>query len=368
MLPFQSRRVVIKLGTGILTSGIGELNTERIAGICRQIDLLRREKVQVAIVSSGAVGLGMGKLGLTKRPSDLARLQACAAVGQGILIQTWQDGFTPYGATVAQLLFTRDDLRARNRHLAARSTIERILQDGLVPVINENDSISAEEIKFGDNDVLSSMAASLIHADYLVILSTAPGLIDLNGNREIVPVVTRITPEILAMAEGPGSVTAVGGMITKLEAARIANRSGCGVFIARGSEPDVLTRIFSGDNPGTFFVPAGLPLVSRKRWLAFFEQPKGTVTVDAGAAEALRTKGGSLLAKGVSAVNGSFQAGEIVNIADPSGDAFARGVAQFSSEELARVSRLSSEEIRRLFPNRKRLEVVHRNSMVMLQC
>jgi glutamate 5-kinase len=381
-LPFKTCRVIVKLGTGILTSGIGKLNTDRIADICRQIHLLRQQNVRVILVSSGAVGLGMGKLGLDKRPTDLARLQACAAVGQGILIQTWQRYFEQYGITVAQLLLTRDDLRARKRHLAARSTFERLLDDDIVPIVNENDPVSAEEIKphpvaddndspaaaraFGDNDVLSSMVASLVRADYLLILSTAPGLLDLQGDKRVIPVVEKVDAEVMKLAGGTTSVTAVGGMVTKLDAARIANRSGCGVFIASGSEADVVQKIFSGNNPGTFFVPSGAPLESKKRWLAFFEHPKGTLRIDEGAAQALVEHGSSLLAKGIASIKGRFQAGEIIDVAGPEGQLVARGVAQFSSEELSRIARKDMSEIKTLFPGRKRLEAIHRNSMVML--
>lgn len=365
-LPLKTRRVVIKLGTGILTSGIGELNTSRIADICRQINFLRQQDVQVIVVSSGAVGLGMGKLKLEDRPSDLPRLQACAAVGQSVLIQTWQKHFESYGLTVAQLLLTRDDLKARSRHLAARNTLERLLECNTVPIVNENDSVSAEEIKFGDNDVLSAMVASLIQADYLLILSTAPGLINVTGDGQVIPVVQRITEDIRKLASGTTSVTAVGGMVTKLDAARIANRSGCGVFIANGAEPDIIPRIFSGNNPGTFFVPSGIPLESKKRWIAFFHQPSGTVHIDAGACEALVQNGRSLLAKGITSVEGEFRAGEVVNVATPTSESLARGIAQFSSEEIARILQKDISEIRGLYPGRKRLEIVHRNSMVML--
>lgn len=366
-LPFKSRRVVVKLGTGILTSGIGEIHDGRIREICRQIHLLKKENVRVVIVSSGAVGLGMGKLGLKQRPTDLATLQACAAVGQSILIQTWQQHFEPYGQTVAQLLLTRDDLRSRTRHLAARDTLEYLIDDGIIPIVNENDSVSVEEIKFGDNDVLSAMVASLIRSDYLLILSTAPGLINTAGDGKVIPVIEKVTPEIQKLATGTTSATAVGGMITKLEAANIANRSGCGVFIADGSAEDVILQIFAGKNPGTFFVPSGAPLESKKRWLAFFQQPAGTVRIDSGARKALIDEGGSLLAKGITAVEGDFRSGEIVNITDPDSETVARGVAQFSSEQIAQIRDKDISEIRPLFPTRKRFEIVHRNSMVMLK-
>ncbi len=364
--PLTPRQIVVKLGTGILTSETGRIDTDRIADICRQLHELRAAGVRVIIVSSGAIGLGMARLGLKRRPRRLERLQACAAVGQSILIQLWQSGFEPFGTHVAQLLVTRDDLRSRSRHVAAMNTFNHLLNEGVVPVVNENDSISAEEIKFGDNDVLSAMVASLTGADFLFIISTAPGLVDRNGTGEIVPVVEKITPEIERMAGGTESATAVGGMITKIEAARIANRSGCGVFIASGSEPDILPRLLRGEGPGTFFVPRGLAMEAKKRWIAFFEKPKGTVVVDGGARQALLERGGSLLAIGVRRVTGEFEAGEVVNIASPENDVFARGISRYPSTEIGKILGKNADQIRRLYPANKRLEVIHRDALVML--
>jgi glutamate 5-kinase len=365
-LPLKPKRVVVKLGTGILTSGVGQLDRSRIDAVCRQIAALQARDIEVIVVSSGAVGLGMGALGLQRRPKDLARVQACAAIGQGRLIQLWQQAFEPHQRLVAQVLLTHDDLRLRHRFLAVREMLERLLRDGSVPVINENDSVSATEIKFGDNDILSSMVASALDAQYLVILSTAPGLIDRTGTKQVIPVVAAITPEIEALAGGTDSVTAVGGMISKIHAAKLAGRSGCGVFIASGSEPDILTRLLAGEGPGTFFFPSGLPMESKKRWLAFFQRPKGCIRVDEGARQAVTAEGKSLLASGVAGSEGDFPAREIVNLAGPDGAVFARGVALFSSREISQIGRKSSKELRELFPDRKRLEVVHRDSLALL--
>jgi glutamate 5-kinase len=363
----QARRVVVKLGTGTLTSGIGCLDTDRIGSIARQIAALRSGGREVAVVSSGAVGLGMGRLGLKRRPSELRELQACAAVGQGILIQTWQSAFTPHDLPVAQILLTHDDLRVRTRHLAVKETLEHLLRIGVIPVINENDTVSTEEIKFGDNDTLSAMVASLLGADLLVILSTAPGLIDRKGTGKILPVVESITPEIEAMAGGTESPTAVGGMISKISAAKLATRSGCGMIIASGDEPDVLGRIVSGDTVGTFFLPCGLPMAGRKRWLAFFQRPKGTLILDAGATLAVRQQRKSLLAPGIRSVEGSFLDHEVVNIAGPDGIVFARGTSILSSEELRKLAGKSSAEVRSLLQGiKRRPEVVHRDTLVLL--
>jgi glutamate 5-kinase len=360
------RRVVVKLGTGVLTSAAGELNTARIAAVCSEIAALRARGTEVIVVSSGAVGLGMAALGLAKRPKDLAKKQACAAVGQSRLMQTWQAGFAPHRLTVAQVLLTHDDLRVRARYLGVQETLRQLIGYGTIPVINENDTVSAAEIKFGDNDTLSAMVASLVEANHLVILSTAPGLIDLKGTRQIVPVVERITPEIEAMAGGTTSETAVGGMVSKISAAKLATRAGCGVFIASGAEPEILARLFGGRGPGTFFVPSGLPLDAKKRWLAYFQRPTGTIFVNANAVPALREKGRSLLAVGVTGAAGEFAAGDIVNIAGPDRAIFARGKAGFASEELAALAGRQSDAVAALHPARKRLEVVHRNDLVLL--
>jgi len=360
------RRLVVKLGTGVLTSGVGRLDQARIAAVCAELAALRAAGTEVLVVSSGAVGLGMGALGLERRPREVARKQACAAIGQSRLMQVWQAGLDPHGLTAAQVLLTHEDLRARARFLGVQATLRQLIAYGTIPVINENDTVSAAEIKFGDNDTLSALVASLIQADHLVILSTAPGLIDLRGTGQIVPVVERITPEIEAMAGGTTSETAVGGMVSKISAARLATRAGCGVFIASGAEPRILARLLSGQGPGTFFVPSGLPLESRKRWLAYFQRPAGTVRVNARAIPALRERGSSLLAVGVTGAEGEFAAGDIVNIAGPDGQVFARGRTGFGREEIPALAGRQGDELARLYPGRRRLEVVHRNDLVVL--
>jgi glutamate 5-kinase len=360
------RRVVVKLGTGVLTSGVGRLDSARIAGVATELAALRSHGTEVIVVSSGAVGLGMGALGLERRPRDVSRKQACAAIGQSRLMETWREAFAPHGITVAQVLLTHEDLRSRSRFLGVRETLRQITAYDAIPVINENDTVSAAEIKFGDNDTLSALVASLTQADHLIILSTAPGLIDLKGTGRIVPVVERITPEIEAMAGGTTSETAVGGMVSKISAAKLATKSGCGVFIASGAEPGIIGRLLSGEGPGTFFVPSGLPLEARKRWLAYFQRPAGTIRVNARAVPALREQGRSLLAVGVTEASGSFAAGDIVNIAAPDGSVIARGKAAFASEEIPALAGRQSDELAALHPGRRRLEVVHRNDLVLL--
>ena len=363
------RRIVVKLGTGVLTSGIGRLDEERIAGVAAQIARLRTAGTQVIIVSSGAIGLGLGALQLARRPKETPKKQACAAVGQSLLMQTWQRAFAPHGTTVAQVLLTHEDIRSRDRYLGVKACLEQILDYGAVPVINENDTVSSaeiQEIRFGDNDTLSALVASLTQSQHLFILSTAPGLIDMKGTGQIVPVVEKITPEIEAMAGGTTSETAVGGMVTKISAARLATRAGCGVFIASGAEPDIVPRLLAGDGPGTFFVPSGLPLAARKRWLAYFQRPTGAVAVNVCAVPVLREQGRSLLAIGVTGSQGSFAAGEIVDILGPDGKPFARGMVEFDDTQIARIAGKTTDELKQLFPGRKRFEVVHRDDLVLL--
>lgn len=360
------KRLVVKLGTGILTRSPGQIDRDTISDVCRQIAELRKHGIEVIVVSSGAVGLGMGILGKKARPRNLHKLQACAAVGQSKLIQTWQHAFEPHGIVAAQVLLTHDDLRLRKRYVTVQATLEHLIASKVVPVINENDAVNSEEIRVGDNDMLSAMVASITGSSLLVILSTAPGLIDMQGTGEVVPVIHKITPEIEAMAGGTTSATAVGGMITKVKAARLAGKSGCNLVIGHGHEDNVLQRAVLEGDVGTVFMASSLPMDSKKRWLAFFQRPVGTIHVDQGAHDALVRNGKSLLASGISQSTGDFSASDIVNLADPEGVVFARGQTCFASSEIREILGKSSADLRKRFPGRSRLEVIHRNSLVVL--
>lgn len=367
-LPANVRRIVIKLGTGVLTKGIGELHTERIDALCGEIARLRERGIQVVVVSSGAVGLGMGRLRLERRPADLTRQQMCASVGQSILTQTWQSGLDPHGLTVGQVLLTRDDVSGRRRHVAVMQLFEALLAEGIIPIVNENDSVSALEIKFGDNDMLAALVASFVKADLLFIVSTVAGLMRDVATGELVPMVDEITPEIETMAAGTSSPTAVGGMRSKIEAAKTATGSGCGVFICSGLEPGHVTRMLNGNPEGTFFAPRDTALTSKQRWLAYFDRPKGFILVDTGAKRALIEGKTSLLAKGVTGFTGTFPRGGVVGIAHDAepGAPFARGISSFASTEIDQVKGLSSERIKSLLPDRGRAEVVHRDTLVLI--
>ena len=282
-LEANARRVVIKIGTNALTGPDGSLLTDRIHDICSQVADLRRQNFEVIIISSGAIGMGLATLGFGKRPADLASLQACAAIGQSRLMEAWQAALAAHELTAAQILLTHEDVRGRRRHLAVRNTLEKLLSFDAVPVVNENDTVSADEIKFGDNDVLSALVASLIKADLLVLLSTIEGFMKEQGKGELIPVVEEITDEIQAMAGGAENDRSTGGMITKIKAAKLATQSGCGVFIGDASIPGILGKIHAGSAKGTFFLPQSLSLAARKRWIAFFEKSQGTLHLDAGA-------------------------------------------------------------------------------------
>lgn len=362
----QTKRIVIKLGTGVLTSGIGDLDSDCIAALCRQVKALREHGIEVILVSSGAIGLGMGKLALKRRPTHLASLQACASVGQTILINTWQQGFDPYSLIVAQILLTREDLRAKHRHDAVFNTIEQLLANGVVPIVNENDTVSAAEIKFGDNDTLSALVASISNADQLFILSNISGLIDLQGTGAVIPYVEKITPEIEAMAQGTRHVTSVGGMVSKLSAVKIAHRAGCGVTIASGHDGELFHKILAGEHVGTYFAPSPYPIKSHKRWIAIQDHTYGSLTIDSGAAAAIQHNGKSLLAAGILASEGEFEAGDVLKICTVDGIAIAHGLAAIHAGDLATIRGLRTEAIQTIDPKVHSSIVVHRDHLVLL--
>ncbi len=316
-----ARRVVVKLGTGLLTDDAHRLEPQRIAALVAQIAALREQKRQVLLVSSGAIAAGMAELGLTTRPKHLHELQAAAAIGQGKLMALYDAAFGKHNLGVAQILLTHDDLKNRDRHLNARNTLETLLARGIVPIINENDTVAVDEIKFGDNDRLGALTATLIDADLLVILSHVEGLLD--AGQRVIPVVPEITRDIQALAGGTDRITSVGGMKSKIEAAQIVTRSGIPMIIA-----NVLTGIMAGEEIGTIFLPKAGKLESRKRWIAFFQKPAGILVVDDGARAALCDGGKSLLAKGVIRTEGKFAVGDLVSIHDSAGEEFARGLVK----------------------------------------
>ncbi|MDC0267986.1 glutamate 5-kinase [bacterium] len=351
----KAQRLVIKLGTGILTDQRNHPEVSQMEQLVSQIAELKSAGRDVVIVSSGAVGAGMGNMKWEKRPKDLTDLQACAAVGQSRLMHTYSDLFARHGITVGQVLLTHADLKHQDRHLNARNTLIALLERQIVPIVNENDAVSYTELKFGDNDSLSALVASLIAADLLVILTTAEGLIRDFGqsNAERVSEVSKITDEIRTMAKGTTSVTATGGMTTKMDAAWIAVRSGIPMFIGPGRSKTILKDMIEGKDVGTVFLPSSRKLKGHKRWIAFFHRPSGSLVVDQGAKTALRDQGCSLLPQGVCGIDGHFKAGEVVHVRDEQGTEFAVGIVESDSN--------SFDEW-----NERHEEIVHRDNLVIL--
>jgi glutamate 5-kinase len=348
-------RVVVKLGTGVLTDSRKQLDPAQMGQLVAQMAEQRKAGREIVLITSGAVGAGMGVLGYEKRPSELAELQACAAVGQSRLMAAYEQLFAKYGLHVAQVLLTHEDLQHHERHLNARNTLVTLLARGVVPIINENDAVSFTELKFGDNDKLSALVATLLPADLLVILTTVDGVIENFGktNAKTLSIVESIDDTIEGMAGGTTSVTAVGGMASKIQAAKIVIRSGIPLVIASGKTKTGLSRVLKGEDEGTMFIPAPNKLKGRKRWIAFFHRTKGTLFVDEGAKKALRDLGKSLLPPGISRSEGKFEAGDIVRICDLNGTEFARGIVRFNFAEIGQNQK-------------SRVEVVHRNDMVIL--
>ncbi len=348
-------RIVVKLGTGVLTDSRKQLDLAQMEQLVAQIAAQRQAGKQMVLVTSGAVGAGMGALGCAKRPAQLAELQACAAVGQTRLMATYEALFSRFDLHVAQVLLTHDDLEHHDRHLNARNTLVTLLERGVVPIINENDAISFTELKFGDNDKLAALVASLLPADLLVILTTVDGVIENFGkaNPKTISTIQQIDQTVEQLASGTESATAVGGMASKIQAAKIVSRAGIPLVIASGKKKAVLARVLAGEEEGTIFIPQSDKLKGRKRWIAFFHHPRGSLFVDEGAKKALRENGKSLLPPGVARSEGEFAAGDIVRICDVNGTEFARGIAKFSASEI---------QSRQL----PRAEVVHRDDLVIL--
>ncbi len=348
-------RIVVKLGTGVLTDAKKQPDLAQMKQLVAQMAALRKAGKEVVLVTSGAVGSGMGVLGFEKRPAELAAQQACAAVGQSRLMATYEKLFSEFKINVAQVLLTHDDLQHHDRHLNARNTLVTLLKFGVIPIINENDAVSFTELKFGDNDKLSALVSCLLPADLLVILTTVDGVIENFGstNAKKISVVEKVDSALEKMAGGTTSETAVGGMSSKIQSAKIVARAGISLVIAPGKNESALTDILRGEDIGTLFVPQKAKLSGRKRWIAFFHSPHGTVYVDEGCKEALREKGRSLLPPGVKKCDGHFAAGEVVRVCDLNGTEFARGISFFNSDAL------KSGDL-------PRTEVIHRDNLVIL--
>jgi glutamate 5-kinase len=360
----------VKVGSSTITSSAGRINPDQLQALVEQLAELRKRGYEVILVSSGAIAAGVEQLGLPGRPTSIPELQAAASVGQGLLIQNYANLFKKHGLKVGQVLLTQHDTTHRQQYLNARNTLHKLLDLGVIPVINENDTTAVDEIKFGDNDTLAALVASLIEADLLIILTDTDGLFTtdprLGGEARLISEVQEITPEIEAIAGGVGTDLASGGMLTKIQAAKVATFARVGTVIVNGRTPDILLQAAEGKEVGTFFAPREKGIDSRRRWIAFGRLSRGRIVVDQGAKDALCDRGKSLLPAGVVSCEGNFEFGDAVDIVGSDGQAFARGLTNYGCAELKKIMGLRSDEIGRVMGEGYSEEVVHRDCMVIL--
>ena len=366
----KCRRVVIKIGTSVLFENNG-LSRNRLKVLSRQAAALKREGREVLLVSSGAVGVGYLKLGLTERPKTLLLKQACAAVGQAFLMTAWEKALADEGLLAAQVLISADDLADRARFLNARNTLRTLLAHGVVPVINENDTVAVEELKVGDNDTLGALACALVEGDLFINLTDLGGLYRadprFNPAAHLISQVDKVTPDILALAGGGGPL-GTGGMFTKVRAAKRLADLGVASLIADGRSRDIIKRLMEGQEAGTFFTPRpGKTLAGKKSWLAFASRPRGRLVVDYGCAQALTIRGKSLLPVGLIGVAGHFSAGATVEVADEEGRVLALGLSNYDSEEAEKIRGRRSQEIAGLLGYCHSEEIIHRDNLVLAE-
>ncbi len=362
------RRVVTKVGSSLLVSLGAGLNSAFISLLAGELAWLKKKGVEVIMVSSGAIAAGMERLALSKRPKTISELQAAAAIGQSSLMHVYEDAFAPWGLKVAQVLITRDDMRDRRRYINARNTLLTLLNLGIIPIINENDSVVVEEIKFGDNDLLAALVTSLVDADLLLILTDTLGLYSDEPHKggTLIPLVEKVTRKVEAMAQGSQTEIGTGGMVTKVGAAKLAARFGVPTVVTACREHNVLERIFTGEPLGTLFLAGGQRLRGRKQWIGFTLRPKGRLVLDKGAHEAIMKGGKSLLPSGIVAVEGNFGRGDLVSCCDPRKNECARGLVNYDSHELSKIMRRKSSQIEEMLGYKYTDEVIHRDNLVIL--
>ena len=364
------QRIVVKLGTSVLTGGTPKLDHPHMVELVRQCAELYKQGKDIIICTSGAIAVGRHRLGFPEIPNTVANKQMFAAVGQSRLMQMWERYFEIYGIHVGQILLTRADVTNRKRYLNARDTLQTLLENRIVPVINENDAVATEEIKVGDNDNLSALVSTLAEADLLLLLTDQPGLFTAdprtNPDAQLISEVNKIDETVKALAGGSVSGLGVGGMATKLQAADVARRAGADVVIAAGSAPNVIARIASGESVGTRFPALENPLENRKRWIFAGRKPQGCVVIDAGAAQALLTNGRSLLPAGITAITGAFYRGDTICIKGPDDKELARGIARYSSDDLQQIAGIQSDQIEAKLGYGYGPVVVHRNDLILL--
>jgi glutamate 5-kinase len=365
-----TKNFVIKIGTSVLTNEEGNLDADVIKNIAEQVAWIKKKGFNVTMVTSGAIVAGMQLLHLNKRPEYLPEIQACAAIGQAQLMKIYDEHFKKLGLLTAQILLTQDDINNRTRYLNARNTLLTLLEKGIIPIINENDTVSTEEIKFGDNDRLSGLVANLIEADKLIIMSNIDGLYKFDNKdttkKEIISKVENITDEIEMMAEDERSKFGVGGMSTKLQAAKMATNAGIECILVNGKKKDVLIDVLNSKKIGTVFVAKQPKIKARKLWIAYSSKAAGTIKVDLGAKEVLVKKNRSLLPSGIIGCSGRFDAGDTVNIADEDNKEFARGITNYSSSELNQIKGQKTKDIEKILGYKYYDEVIHRDNLVIL--
>ncbi len=364
------KRIVIKIGSRVLASTGSGLNSRRIKRIAREIVELHQKGFEIVIVSSGAVVAGMKELGLTKKPREIPLKQAAASIGQSKLIQMYERMFREFDIKVAQILLTRDDIADRKRFLNSRNTLLTLLSYKVVPVINENDTVAVDEIKFGDNDLLSGLVTNVVDADLLIILSDIDGLFTANPtlNKEavLIPIVEEIDRHIEEIAGGSTTIEGTGGMTSKVEAAKRVSEYGIPTIIMNGNVPGLLRRVLDGYETGTLFLPKKSRLTSRKHWIAHALPTNGRLILDSGAMDALLKRGKSLLPSGITSIVGEFEAGDAVTCEDDAGKVFAKGLTNYNSKELKRIKGNKTSEIVAILGYKDYDEVIHRDNMVIV--
>jgi len=364
------RRIVVKVGSGVLAAKNG-LNNRVISGITKDISVLRKNGIDVILVSSGAIASGMKKIGLAKRPATIFDQQATAAVGQASLMMAYENAFARHDLMVAQILITRDDLNHRGRYLNARNTVFTLLSWNIIPIINENDTVVADEIQFGDNDNLSAMVTNMAEADLLVLLTDMDGLFDKNPREHkdanIIPLVKKVDRSVMGYAGSLTGTFGTGGMVSKLKAAQQATVGGIPVVIANGHKQEILTDIFAGKEVGTFFMPQDSNLCRRKQWIAFTKAQKGKIIIDQGASNALQKRGKSLLPSGIIKVIGRFSQGDSVLLLDKEGQQLAVGMVNYPSGDINKIAGIRSSEIESVLGYKIDDEVIHRDNLVVIR-
>lgn len=367
----KAKRIVIKVGTSTITYANGKRNFSQIDRLAREISDLQNQGKEMILVTSGAVAVGVDRMGLPGKPKTIPGKQAAAAVGQGVLMHTYEKFFADYGQIVAQVLITKTEAIDRHRYTNTRNTFMELMRQRVIPIVNENDVVALDELKIGDNDNMSALVAGIVDADLVIILSDVDGLYTANPQTHpdavIVPEVAEITPEIEASAGGVGSARGTGGMATKIQAAKAATSSGIHLVIASGTEKNAITRVLQGEELGTLFVSRENRLQFRKRWLAFGAKIAGSIVVDDGCAKAIRKAGGcSILPPGVFAVQGEFLPGSTVSVIDKDAHELARGLVHYSSAELEQIKGCNSGEIANILGHKNFDEVIHRDDLVIL--